>query len=126
MPLRRTAVVIEAQTELGRVIRDVLREEGYEVVPVLTAEEALGALREQRVDLLVSDLPEPDSDTTDPLGEVAGEFPDLRVIELSEGANDPVPFFGPWRTSGSRVTLRRPFRLDDLIAASRELAGLQR
>lgn len=123
MPRKPTAVLVENQTELGHVIRDLLKDEGYHVVAVRTPDDALGVLREERVDLLVTDLPEGAADEQLALEAVKAEFPEIRLIELIDGANDPVPFFGPWRVSGSRMALRRPFRLDDLISASRALAA---
>lgn len=123
MPPLPVVVIVEDQTELRQVLRDVLDEEGYEVLPVRDPAEAIAILREQSVDLLVSDLPDQEDDSEDPLAEAAREFPELPMIVISTDPQDAVPFFGPWRLSGVRMTLRKPFRLDDLIAASRELLG---
>jgi len=120
MPQLPVVVVIEDQSELRQVLRDVLDDEGYEVLPVRDPTEAMAVLREKTVDLLVSDLTEKEEEGADPLADVCREFPDLPLIVLSEDAG---PFFGPWRVSGSRMILRKPFRLDDLIAASREIVG---
>lgn len=122
MPQLPIVLLVEDQTELRHVLRDVLDEEGYEVLPVCDPAEAIAILREQSVDLLVSDLPE-QNDGDDPLADVVREFPELPLIVLSDDCHDGGPFFGPWRISGSRMTLRKPFRLDDLIAASREIVG---
>lgn len=123
MPQLPVVVIVEDQTELRRVLRDVLDDEGYEVLPVRDPAEAITILREQSVDLLVSDLSEQDDETGDPLADVVREFPELPLIVLSTESKDAIPFFGPWRRSGVRMTLRKPFRLDDLIAASREIVG---
>jgi len=123
MPPLPVVLIVENQTELRHVLRDVLDNEGYEVVPAQDPAEAITILRRQPVDLLVSDLPEPEDEGADPLADVIREFPELPLIVLSDGSPDAVPFFGPWRLSGSRMTLRKPFRLDDLIAASREVVG---
>ena len=118
MSHRPVILVIEKQTELRDVIRDVLDDEGYEVLPVRDQREAISVLRAQSVDLLVSDLPVDEDDAVDPLEEVSHEFPDLPVISLSDESQEVVPFFGAWRMSGSRMTLRTPFRIDDLIGSS--------
>lgn len=123
MPHRPVVVVIEEQVELRSVIRDVLGDEGYDVLPAGDVAEALSILREKRVDLLVSDLPEAQPGEADPLSEVGRDFPDLPLIVLTEESKNGGPFFGPWRVQGTRVLLRKPFRLDDLIAASREVVG---
>jgi CheY-like chemotaxis protein len=123
MPHLPVVLIVEDQNELRQVLRDVLDEEGYDVLPVSDPTEAMAILREQSVDLLVSDLSESEDEGLDPLADVTREFPELPLIVLSDNSPDTVPFFGPWRISGSRMTLRKPFRLDDLIAASREVIG---
>ena len=123
MPHQPVILVIEDQPELRHVLRDVLGDEGYEVLPARDQGEALTILRERPVDLLVSDLPEPTEEERDPLEDVLREFPAVPLIVLSSDSEQDTPFFGPWQVSGSRMTLRKPFRLDDLIAASREVVG---
>ncbi len=123
MPHHPVVLVIEEQVELLNVLRDVLGEEGYEVLPACDLSEAIAILRKKSVDLLVSDLPEVEDGNRDPLEDVTREFPDLPVIVMTEDTAQSAPFFGPWRVAGSRMTLRRPIRLDDLIAASREIVG---
>ena len=123
MPQKPVVVVIEDHTELRHVLRDVLGDEGYEVLPVRDPAEAIEVLRGKSVDLLVSDLPEQEDGGEGPLEDIARDFPELGVIILSEDSKDAGPFFGPWRVSGSRITLRKPFRLDDLIAAAKEVIG---
>lgn len=120
MPALPVVVVIEDQKELGEVIRDVLGDEGYEVVTVRDQYAAMGELRQRTVELVVADLPTARHGEGDTLAEIAREFPEVRLIVVVDEAQEQVPFFGRWRVSGSRVILRRPFRLDDLIAASRE------
>ena len=122
MPVRPVVIVVEDQTELGDVIRDVFGEEGYDVLTVRDQYAAMGELRHREVDLLVADLPG-SLPGGDPLAEISREFPDLRLVVVTDASQEQVPFFGPWRASGLRVSLRRPFRLADLVAASREAVG---
>lgn len=124
MPKNPRALLVEDQPELGHVIRDLLKEEGYDVVAVRTPREAFGILRDEEIQLLVTDLVH-GPETSRSLEGVTEEFPLLRHIELIEESPDSVPFFGPWRVSGSRMTLRKPIRIDDLIRASRALAELR-
>lgn len=123
MPVTPIVVVIEDHTELGHVLRDVMSEDGYEVLAVRDQFAAVATLRKQRVDLVIADLPDPDPSVADPLSEIARDFPQIPLIVLSDDDGDRAPFFGPWRISESRVTLRRPFKLDDLLTVSREVVG---
>ncbi len=121
-PPKPVVVVLEDQPELGRVIREVLGSEGFDVRPVQDTTSALRILREEKVEFLVSDL---SSDVgaggADPLEALASEFDALPVIVIRNARADDVPFFGRWHEDGSRLYLRRPFRLDDLVSAAREV-----
>lgn len=123
MPVTPAVVLIEDHTELGEVLREVMSEEGYEVLTVRDQFAAVATLRCQRVDLVVADLPDPEPGQADPLSEVIREFPDTPLVTIVEESSEGIPFFGPWRISGGRVTLRRPFRIDDLITVTREIVG---
>lgn len=123
MPTLPVVVVVENQSELGAVIQDVLEDEGYDVVAVRDQFGAIGVLRQQSVDMLIVDLPRPGPGEADPLTELTTEFPDLPLVVLHDEDEEELPFFGPWRREGSRVTMRRPFRLDDLVSATRDLVG---
>jgi len=120
MPKNPRALLVEDQAELGHVLRDLLKGEGYDVVAVKTPGEAFGILREKEIQLLVTDLRD-GPETSSSLDAVTAEFPDLRHIDLVEESSATVPFFGPWRVSGFRMTLPKPIRLDDLLRASRTL-----
>jgi DNA-binding NtrC family response regulator len=114
-------VLLEDQDELGRVIGDVLGGEGLEVVHAKDATAALDTIRDREVAFVVSDLPSLGIERGDPLAPIAEPHPDLPIIIIRDPRADDVPFFGPWREEGSRVLLRRPFRIDDLLSATREL-----
>lgn len=123
MPVTPVVLLIEDHTELGEVIRDVMTEDGYEVLTVRDQFAAVATLRNERVDLVVADLPAAEPGQVDPLAEIVRDFSETPMVTIVEESRDGVPFFGPWRRSGHRVTLRRPFKLNDLLAVTRELAG---
>lgn len=121
MPRPPVAVVIEDQVELSDVLRALLREEGFEVVAVRSADEAQATLRDRKVAVVVSDLPSTGTPDDDPMHSIVSDFPNLGIVVVRDPDDEPVPFFGPWRTDGSKLILRRPFRLDDLLRAVREI-----
>ena len=120
MPKNPRVLLVEDQPELGHVLRDLLKGEGYDVVAVTSPREAFGILRDEEIQLLVTDLRNGPENSVS-LDTMTAEFPKLRHIDLIDEASATVPFFGPWRVSGLRMTLPKPIRIDDLIRASRTL-----
>lgn len=121
MPVTPVVVVIEDHVELSEVIREVLTEEGYDVLSVRDQFAAVATLRSQRVDLVVADLPAPEAGRGDPLAEIGRDHPDVPLIAITDAPGGDVPFFGPWRKENGRVILKRPFKLDDLLTVSRQI-----
>lgn len=123
MPALPVVVLIEDHTELIEVIRDVLTEEGYDVLAVRDQFAAVATLRNQKVDLVIADLPTPTPGEPDPLAEIVRDFAHVPRIVVADDARGALPFFGPWRLADGHATLRRPFKLDDLLSLTREMAG---
>jgi DNA-binding NtrC family response regulator len=121
MPRRPVAVVIEDQVELSGVLRDVLRHEGFDVVVVDTVAKAHPTLRERTVAVVVVDLPSDGAPDDVSIQSIVEGFPQLGIVVVRDPDDEPPPFFGPWRTEGSKRILRRPFRLDDLLGAVRDI-----
>ena len=115
-------VVIEDHPELREVLLHALGEEGYDVVAVRDEDEALEIIGERQVDLVIADLAESGEGVAQ-LPVIADAHPELPTIVFSEQAGPAGIFFGPWETDGTRRTLRRPFKLADLVAAAREAVG---
>lgn len=121
MPTPPVVLVVEDHPELRHVLKDALGAEGYEVLSASDEPEAIALLRDRPVDLLVVDLPESVDQTGDVLAKLAEEFPEMPIIVLAQSDLGPNIFFGPWETSGTRSTLRKPFKLSDLLAAARDV-----
>ena len=123
MPSSPVVVVIEHETELGRVIRDVLEEYGYDVMRVRDPYGAIGIMRQRSVDLVVAGRPGPEERAAGPLAKLAEEFPDVALISVVPSGDAARPVFGTWRREDDHIVLRQPFRLEDVIAAAQELVG---
>lgn len=115
----RLVLVVENIAELREVLTHAFEAEGYHVLTASDDAEARALLEAQDFDLVVADPPDGVSDA---LPGLERDYPDLPLILLSDTGRAPL-YFGPWETSGVRRTLRRPFKLSDLIAAAREALG---
>lgn len=119
MPTPPVVLVIEDHSELLEVLLEALTWVGYEVVPARSGAHAATVLRSRPIDLLVSDPPPREGDSI-ALAALEAEFPEVPIVALAESRSGEGVFFRPWVTTGNRRTLRRPFRLQDFIAACRD------
>jgi len=114
-PLRRI-LVVEDDLDLSDAVREILQDEGYEVALAANGALAMDALRRgPRPDLILLDLMMPESN---------GFL--FRAQQRSDAAlaSIPVIVMTASSTSSERVTalgvaevVRKPFEVDDLVAA---------
>jgi len=117
----RVVLVVEDNAELRHVLREALAADGHQVLAARDETEALEVLKGQRVDLLITDLSEPDASAA--IDAVRAAFPNLPVVALSGGGQHPGLFFAAWEAPKGLRTLPKPFRLGELLAVSREVLG---
>jgi DNA-binding response OmpR family regulator len=98
-----------------------LRMEGYRVDDVTNGEDALEALRKHRYDLLVFDADLPGADGWDVLKRLRQDpdTPSVKVLVFMAGHGET----GRLHLVPVDAELRRPFRLEQLVAKVRELLG---
>jgi two-component system, OmpR family, alkaline phosphatase synthesis response regulator PhoP len=116
-----TVLVVEDETEIARVVRDYLRDAGFEVIVVGDGDSALASVRGAKPDLIVLDLGLPKRDGLDVAREVQrwsstpivvltarGDEAD-RIVGLELGADDYVvkPFSPRELVARIRAVLRR-------------------
>jgi CheY-like chemotaxis protein len=72
------------------LVRDFLRvtaeRAGHEVIKAADAERAVQAIREQRVDLVISDLLLPGRGGLEVIRTIRSEFPDVPMVALGDGS----------------------------------------
>jgi len=116
-----TVLVVEDEMEIARVVRDYLRNAGFEVIVVGDGDSAIASVRSTRPDLMVLDLGLPGRDGLDVAREVRrwsttpivmltarGDETD-RIVGLELGADDYVvkPFSPKELVARVRAVLRR-------------------
>jgi DNA-binding response OmpR family regulator len=129
-----TVLVVEDEIEIARVVRDYLRNAGFEVIVVGDGGSAVASVRSARPDLLVLDLGLPGRDGLDVAREIRrwsdtpivmltarGDETD-RVVGLEIGADDYVvkPFSPKELVARVRAVLRRTrtaARGDEIVRA---------
>lgn len=120
-PMR--VLVVDDETELADMIRDVLEAGGLDVATAESGAVALEILREGRFDAIVSDLRMPDVDGAALWREVAASWPALatRMVFITGDTLSPAAVEFIARSGCS--ALEKPFRPSELLARVRALAG---
>ena len=129
-----TVLVVEDEIEIARIVRDYLRNAGFEVIVVGDGGSAVASVRSAKPDLLVLDLGLPGRDGLDVAREIRrwsdtpivmltarGDETD-RIVGLELGADDYVvkPFSPKERVARVRAVLRRSrtaARGDEIVRA---------
>jgi len=107
--------VIEDNPDLRDFLRLALEAHEYEVLTAAHGQQALAYLDGHRVDAIVTDLFMPEMDGIETVAAVRKRFPGVRVIAMS--GRPGVDYLPVARELGVKHTLRKPFEVQELIAA---------
>jgi CheY-like chemotaxis protein len=119
-PAGRGEAVLVVEDEPGvRALTDrILRSAGYEVRSAANGIEGLALAREERPDLVVTDVVMPGMSGSELAAALAGELPDVRVMFMSGYTDDVMMRHG---VAERRVKLlEKPFTHEALLSAVRE------
>lgn len=81
--MKASILLVDDEEAIRQSVGEILRLEGYEVVPVASGEEALAALPKHNFDLVLLDLKMPGIDGIEVLHEINHLSPDTKVILLT-------------------------------------------
>ncbi|HVC20590.1 MAG TPA: response regulator [Vicinamibacterales bacterium] len=117
-PDRHTILVVEDETAVRELVREILQREGYDVLEAENAEKALVLLgqREASLDLLLTDMVMPGMSGA-ALAEIIRErHPDLRALFMSGYVDQTMV---PRQGDEAAPFLQKPFTLDALVRSVR-------
>ncbi len=120
-------IVIDDHYAMRQTIREILEDQGHEVLDAPDGEAGIQLQRRNRADLVITDIFMPHKEGMSTIRELCLEFPELPVVAMSGGSRDltnPEGFIELARRFGARGTLSKPFQIADLLAVvSMALAG---
>jgi DNA-binding response OmpR family regulator len=115
-------LVIDDDADLRTLIRDYLEYEGYEVATAADGREGLESQRARPADVVVTDIFMPGKEGIQTIAELRRDFPRTKIIAMSGGGElIDVDYLTVARHVGAAMSLKKPFRLEQLAAAMREL-----
>jgi CheY-like chemotaxis protein len=115
-------LVIDDDVQFRRMLRQVLGREGYEVVEASNGKEGMDLFRAEPTDLVISDILMPEQEGLQTVRELRREFPKVKIIVVSGGGSGgTMNFLNAAKLLGAQRTLWKPFDLDELRQAVREV-----
>ena len=111
-------LVIEDNDGLRDYLRVALETQEYEVLTARDGQEALAYLNGHPVDVVLTDIFMPEMDGIEIIAALRKQFPEIRVIAMS--GRPGVDYLSVARELGVTRTLRKPFELNELLAALKD------
>jgi DNA-binding response OmpR family regulator len=114
-------LVIEDNVDLRDYLRLALESQEYEVFTARNGQEALGYMNGHPIDVVLTDLFMPEMDGIEIITALRRQFPAVRVVAMS--GRPGVDYLAVARELGVTSTLRKPFDIDELLAALEDGRG---
>jgi len=115
-------LVIEDDADLRKLIHEYLEMEGHEVVSAADGHEGMQCQRTRPADVVVTDILMPGKEGIQTIFELRREFPATKVIAMSGGSErKDLDYLAVALQVGAATSLKKPFRLEQLARAMREL-----
>ncbi len=115
-------LIIDDDALIRRMLRRILEEEGYEVLEAANGTEGLNLNRRAPADLVITDILMPEKEGIETIGELTGEFPDVKIIAVSGGGRiGPDAYLKMARDFGALKTIKKPINKTGLLNAVKEV-----
>lgn len=109
-------LVIDDEELVRFSIADILAEAGHEVFEAENGREGIDVLREQPVDIVITDLLMPEQEGLETITTLRSQWPDLPVIAISGGGRTGnLDFLDSAKKLGASATLAKPFSRDEIL-----------
>jgi PAS domain S-box-containing protein len=116
----KTILVVDDEPALLDLIGEILSLDGFNVICVGSAKDALNTLEHEPVDILISDVIMPEINGYQLAVMVKEKYPDIK-IQLASGFNDDRNDIGVIDEDLQRNSLQKPFKVQALLQRIREL-----
>ena len=111
-------LVIDDEAPVRDMMRQALERAGYEVADAEDGRQGMVQLRQQPVDLVITDILMPAQEGIETIRILRKEFPQVKILAISGGGKtgklDVLPVA---QTFGAHRTLAKPFERKDLLDA---------
>jgi CheY-like chemotaxis protein len=117
-------LILEDNDDFRSLLQSKLESEGFEVAAVPDGTRALELMARQPPDVVLTDLFMPDKDGIETILEIRARYPRARIIAMSGWqSRAKSDYLTVAREIGAVQTFRKPFELQEMVQALRQLAN---
>jgi len=117
-------LVIDDEDQIRVMLRQVLEDAGYEVDDAPNGVEGIKRYHQNPADLIITDMIMPKKEGMETILDLRHEYPTVKVIAISGGGRiGPEPYLEIAEGLGAIRVFTKPFRIEDLLTAVRNLIG---
>ncbi|HZJ71286.1 MAG TPA: response regulator, partial [Planctomycetota bacterium] len=108
-------LVIDDDSEVRRVVQELLESAGFQVMSAPDGEQGLALLEGSMADAVLCDIFMPNKEGIETCTELRRRYPALRVVAMS-GASGATGYLRAAEKLGAVASLRKPFTGQELVA----------
>ena len=115
-------LVVDDELQMRQMLRQALERHGHTVDEAADGREALQRFAQQQPDLVITDLVMPEKEGIETIQALRQKCPPLPIIAISGGGRvGPENYLSMAGQMGANRTFAKPFSLEEILTAVREL-----
>ena len=115
-------LIIDDDDEIRLILRQLLEQAGYKVEEASDGKEGISLHRQKTADLIITDMIMPKKEGMETIMELRTDFPHVKIIAMSGGGRiGPENYLQMAEAFGALNIFKKPFNLEDMLGAVREL-----
>lgn len=116
-------LIVDDEIEIREVLKDMLKEEGFDVVEAANGDEAYALYSQHEIDVVILDLIMPKKDGIKSIIDLTRDFQDVRIIVMSGGGLEQLNMA---KRFGAQYVFSKPFRMKEMMDTVHALAAQKR
>ncbi len=113
-------LLIDDDEDFRGYVHDLLKKRGFEVLIASNGKEGVDIIKNEKVDLVLTDMVMPEKEGVETIMELKLEYPDVKVIAMS-GAMRKDTYLKLADNLGAHIILSKPFKKEVLLTAIEEM-----
>ena len=117
-------LIIDDDVKFLKMLRQMLERAGHEVVEAPNGEVGVKLFREERTELIITDIFMPEKEGIEIIRELKREFPTVKIIAISGGGRKGnFHYLETAEALGADRSFTKPFERQEMLDAIQELVG---